>query len=512
MPSPVAEVRAFNRFYTATIGVLQEGLLRTPYSLTEARVLFELAQLTDTEVAELRRTLGLDAGYVSRMLARFESDGLVRRTQSATDGRRQVIRLTEAGRAAQRRLDERSAQEIERLLDPLGAAQRRRLLDAMATIRGLLTPSRTAEVTLRGPRPGDYGWVVARHGALYAEEYGWDASFEALVARIVADFAGGYDPAREHGSPRSTGSGPAACSAYAATTPRPSCACCSSSRTRAAWASAPGWWASASSSRAPPGTARWFCGPTTCSPRPAGSTSAPASSWSPRIRTTATARTWSARTGPSTSDRPGRPVRRPAAPCARMGAMTEGQETDERRTVVVVGPDGQPVGTVQVPTDEAEAGEREDPGGLVEQPAKVMRIGSMIKQLLEEVRAAPLDEAGRQRLTEIHRRSITELEDGLAPELREELERLSLPFDPGHTPSEAELRIAQAQLVGWLEGLFHGIQAALVAQQMAARLQLEQMRGGPRPALPPGLTGLAPGQVLPPGQPGDGTNRTGQYL
>jgi hypothetical protein len=188
--------------------------------------------------------------------------------------------------------------------------------------------------------------------------------------------------------------------------------------------------------------------------------------------------------------------------------MTDGQETDEKRTVVVVGPDGRPVGTVEVPSEEAE-GDREDPASLVEQPAKVMRIGSMIKQLLEEVRAAPLDEAGRQRLTEIHRRSITELEDGLAPELREELERLSLPFDPGHTPSEAELRIAQAQLVGWLEGLFHGIQAALVAQQMAARLQLEQMRGGPRPALPPGLAGLAPGQL---GPPGDGTNRTGQYL
>jgi hypothetical protein len=189
--------------------------------------------------------------------------------------------------------------------------------------------------------------------------------------------------------------------------------------------------------------------------------------------------------------------------------MTDGQQTDEKRTVVVVGPDGQPVGTMQVPAEEAD-GEREDLAGLVEQPAKVMRIGSMIKQLLEEVRAAPLDEAGRQRLTEIHRRSITELEDGLAPELREELERLSLPFDPGHTPSEAELRIAQAQLVGWLEGLFHGIQAALVAQQMAARIQLEQMRGGSRPALPPGgLPGLTP---IPPGQPVDGTNRTGQYL
>jgi Protein of unknown function (DUF2587) len=185
--------------------------------------------------------------------------------------------------------------------------------------------------------------------------------------------------------------------------------------------------------------------------------------------------------------------------------MTDAPE--EKRTVVVVGPDGQPVGTVNLAGDDDES-EREDPASLVEQPAKVMRIGSMIKQLLEEVRAAPLDEAGRQRLTEIHRRSITELEDGLAPELRDELERLSLPFEAGSTPSEAELRIAQAQLVGWLEGLFHGIQAALVAQQMAARMQLEQMRG--RPALPSGIPSvLAPGA---PGQPGDGTNRTGQYL
>ena len=186
--------------------------------------------------------------------------------------------------------------------------------------------------------------------------------------------------------------------------------------------------------------------------------------------------------------------------------MTE--QADEKRTVVVVGPDGQPVGTMDLPEDDGDGGE--DPGALVQQPAKVMRIGSMIKQLLEEVRAAPLDEAGRQRLTEIHRRSINELEDGLAPELREELERLSLPFEPGNTPSEPELRIAQAQLVGWLEGLFHGIQAALVAQQMAARLQLEQMRGG-RPALPPGLSGMTPGQPGHPLQPGE-AGRTGQYL
>jgi Protein of unknown function (DUF2587) len=134
---------------------------------------------------------------------------------------------------------------------------------------------------------------------------------------------------------------------------------------------------------------------------------------------------------------------------------------------------------------------------LVEQPAKVMRIGTMIKQLLEEVRAAPLDDASRNRLRDIHRTSIRELEGGLAPELRDELERLTLPFTEDTVPSDAELRIAQAQLVGWLEGLFHGIQTALFAQQMAARQQLEQMRG----ALPPGIGA----------QRGGGTG-TGQYL
>jgi hypothetical protein len=129
---------------------------------------------------------------------------------------------------------------------------------------------------------------------------------------------------------------------------------------------------------------------------------------------------------------------------------------------------------------------------LVEQPAKVMRIGTMIKQLLEEVRAAPLDDASRNRLRDIHRSSIRELEEGLAPELRDELERLTLPFSDDSIPTDAELRIAQAQLVGWLEGLFHGIQTALFAQQMAARAQLEQMRQG---ALPPGVQ-AAPGQYL----------------
>lgn len=191
----------------------------------------------------------------------------------------------------------------------------------------------------------------------------------------------------------------------------------------------------------------------------------------------------------------------------------------ERQTVVVVGPDGRPLGTVDVnPTEGKDDQNTEDPSRLVEQPAKVMRIGSMIKQLLEEVRSAPLDDKARQRLTEIHRRSIVELESGLAPELVDELDRLALPFEKDHTPSDAELRMAQAQLVGWLEGLFHGIQATLVAQQMAARLQLEQMRAG-RPALPigpsgisgmPGMPGMpgGPSQDNEPGSPG----RTGQYL
>ena len=167
---------------------------------------------------------------------------------------------------------------------------------------------------------------------------------------------------------------------------------------------------------------------------------------------------------------------------------------------VVIGPDGQPV-ALQTAAGEGDEGDDGDDGerhvtDLVEQPAKVMRIGSMIRQLLEEVKSAPLDEASRARLAQIHASSIQELEAGLAPELVEELERLSLPFT-SETPSESELRIAQAQLVGWLEGLFHGIQTAIYAQQVAARAQLEQMRR----ALPPGVAramGMAeqgPGQA-----------------
>ena len=181
--------------------------------------------------------------------------------------------------------------------------------------------------------------------------------------------------------------------------------------------------------------------------------------------------------------------------------MAQDNESGESH-VVVVGPSGMAVGTSSPDQDD----DSRSITDLVEQPAKVMRIGTMIKQLLDEVRAAPLDEASRRRLMDIHHASVTELEKGLAPELVDELDRLSLPFAENETPTEAELRIAQAQLVGWLEGLFHGIQTALFAQQMAARAQFEQMR---RRAIGPGegMPGVPGGQP-----PGEGGDRSGLYL
>jgi hypothetical protein len=183
--------------------------------------------------------------------------------------------------------------------------------------------------------------------------------------------------------------------------------------------------------------------------------------------------------------------------------------TPDEPHVVVIGPGS--MASVNEPSDGDEGGEETERNitDLVEQPAKVMRIGSMIRQLLEEVKSAPLDEASRARLAGIYESSIKELEAGLAPELIEELERLSLPFS-SETPSEAELRIAQAQLVGWLEGLFHGIQTAIYAQQVAARAQLEQMRRAlPPGVMPEGAPMAHPGQ---PGHPDDQGNRGGMYL
>lgn len=194
------------------------------------------------------------------------------------------------------------------------------------------------------------------------------------------------------------------------------------------------------------------------------------------------------------------------------GQPDQGDEAGARR-IVVVTQDGMGVASpAGQDADDPDAPRRRKPSELVEQPAKVMRLGTMIKQLLEEVKSAPLDEAGRARLAEIHRRSLTELEQGLAPELVEELERITLPLS-GDTPTEAELRIAQAQLVGWLEGLFHGIQTAIVAQQMAAQQQLQQIRlalpGSGQ--MPPGQ-GLLPGTPAGPGGDDEEPTGTGQYL
>jgi len=299
----VQAVREFNRVYTNMIGLLRGGYLDSPYSLTEARVLFELAQTGATEragseISALRRSVDIDAGYLSRILARFEADGLITRRRSDTDARRRVITLTSAGQDAFRGLDQRSAEQIGALLDQLTEVEQQRLTAAMTTIREIAGPrGRPAAFVLRSPRPGDLGWVVQRNGALYAQQYGWDASYEALVARIVADYAGRADPAKPAGSPNWTARRWAACSACARTTAPLSCGCCWSNRARGAWAWESAWPPSAWRSPAGRATRRSSCGPTTSFPRPAASISGSASSWWIRSRITASATTWSGRTG-----------------------------------------------------------------------------------------------------------------------------------------------------------------------------------------------------------------------
>ena len=197
----VHAVRRFSRFYTRRIGALHEGLLGAPLSLTEARVIYELAQSAESTAGRLGNDLGLDAGYLSRILRGFHERGLIDRRPSETDGRQTVLSLTDAGRDAYAVLDTRSQAEVGALLENLSGPQRRRLVSALATAEALLggtpPPAPRVPYILRPPRPGDMGWVVHRQGFLYAEEYGWDERFEALVAEIVAAFIRNYDPKRE---------------------------------------------------------------------------------------------------------------------------------------------------------------------------------------------------------------------------------------------------------------------------------------------------------------------------
>ncbi|MFL5576548.1 MAG: GNAT family N-acetyltransferase [Gemmatimonadaceae bacterium] len=195
----VAAVRRFNRFYTRQIGVLQEGLLHSPFSPTEARVLYELAQREETTASALGRELGLDAGYLSRIVQGFERRGLLRRQQSKADARQTLLRLSPAGRERFDEIDRRSREEVRALLGGLTTGDRRRALDAMRTVESLLggQPADRAPYLLRTHEAGDLGWILQRHAVLYAREYGWDERFERLVARIIADFLETFDPRRE---------------------------------------------------------------------------------------------------------------------------------------------------------------------------------------------------------------------------------------------------------------------------------------------------------------------------
>jgi DNA-binding MarR family transcriptional regulator/GNAT superfamily N-acetyltransferase len=195
----IEAVRAFNRFYTRRIGVVREGYLQSRFSLTEARVLYELAQAGGVTASQIGAALDLDAGYLSRMLRRFEQDGLLTRGVSETDRRQSILALTDAGRAAFTPLDKRSRQEIGAMLSALPEAAQETVVGGMQTIASLLSDRSTPAWIVRRPAPGDIGWVIERHGALYAEEYGFNHKFEALVAQVAGAFLHEHDPARERG-------------------------------------------------------------------------------------------------------------------------------------------------------------------------------------------------------------------------------------------------------------------------------------------------------------------------
>jgi DNA-binding MarR family transcriptional regulator/GNAT superfamily N-acetyltransferase len=197
--SHVRAVRAFNRFYTQRIGVLQRGVLQSPYSLTEVRVLYELANGTDLTATDIQRLLGLDPGYLSRILRSFERSGMLLRERSKTDGRRSLIRLTAQGRKVFAALNARQVSDVEKMLQSVPNPSREKLVGSMQTIQKVLNgePARGGKVSLRAHRPGDMGWVMFRHGVLYQSEYGWDERFEALVGEIVVNFVRDFDAERE---------------------------------------------------------------------------------------------------------------------------------------------------------------------------------------------------------------------------------------------------------------------------------------------------------------------------
>jgi DNA-binding MarR family transcriptional regulator/GNAT superfamily N-acetyltransferase len=199
LESRIAAVRRFSRFYTRQLGLLQESLVHTRFSLTEARVLYELAHREPTTATALAADLDLDHGYLSRILRRFGEAGLVSKKRTANDGRQNLIAITAKGRKAFAPLNKGSHHQVAELLGKLSPAEQARVVSAMATVESLLQPSaqKPSMVLLRNHRPGDMGWVTSAHGALYAQEYGWDISLEALVAKITAEFIEKFDPARE---------------------------------------------------------------------------------------------------------------------------------------------------------------------------------------------------------------------------------------------------------------------------------------------------------------------------
>jgi DNA-binding MarR family transcriptional regulator/N-acetylglutamate synthase-like GNAT family acetyltransferase len=195
----IAAVRRFNRAYTQHLGVLRDGFLDSPFSLTEARVLFEVRQRGNTTATEVGRDLGLDAGYLSRILGQFEKSGLIRKDRSPSDGRQSFLSITAVGRKAMELLERRTVRQVGDVLHRLSDPEQDRLVIAMRTVERMIAPEPEAkpEIVLREPRPGDLGWVVARHATLYAEEYGWGGNFEGLCAQIVADFVAKHDAKRE---------------------------------------------------------------------------------------------------------------------------------------------------------------------------------------------------------------------------------------------------------------------------------------------------------------------------